>query len=107
MSKIVFSCYGTIPFECVSYLLDGERKTYKKAGKGKVCSACNTLWEKLIKYKRRPKNEYFIDEKGSRIIRTRKSTFDQPKVTFREGKTINDLNTTKPQYFKSPGTQKN
>jgi hypothetical protein len=94
-----YTCYGTILFECVCYNADGKRKVYKKAPKGNVCSSCLTLWNKFVTFKRRVVNETVIED-GNAIVRTRGSFRDPPPVTFREGKTIDYLDTTKPQAYK-------
>jgi hypothetical protein len=41
-----------------------------------------------------------VIEDGNAIVRTRGSFRDPPPVTFREGKTIDHLDTTKPQAYK-------
>ncbi len=48
-----YICNGAILFECVCYIADGNRKVYKKAPKGNVCSSCLILWNKLLKFKRK------------------------------------------------------
>jgi hypothetical protein len=53
----------------------------------------------LLKFKRQVVKETVIED-GNAIVRTRASLGDPPPVTFREGKTIDHLDTTKPQAYK-------
>jgi hypothetical protein len=71
----------------------------KKAPNRNVCSSCLTLWNKLVTFKRRVVKETVIED-GNAIARTRASLGDLLPVTFREGKTIVNLDTAKPQAFK-------
>jgi hypothetical protein len=53
----------------------------------------------LVTFKRRVKKETIIED-GNAIVRTRASLGDPPPVTFREIKTMDHLDTTKPQAYK-------
>ena len=64
-----------------------------------ICSACFTLWYKLLKFKRKVVKETVVDEDGNATIKTRISIGDPPNVTFREGMVMDQVNTTKPQSY--------
>ena len=96
-----YICHGTTLYECVYYSAHGSRKVHQKAQKANVCSACFTLWNKLLKFKRKVVKETLTDEYGNVTARTRTSTVDPPHVTYREGKTIDSMNTTTPQSYNS------
>jgi hypothetical protein len=76
-----FTCYGNTLYECVNYT-DGNRKVYKKVPTANVCSSCNTLWKKLVIYKRQPRN-----------------TIPHPLVTFRYGNTVENCVNSDPQPY--------
>lgn len=54
----------------------------------------------MLKSKRKAVRETVIDEDGNATMKTRISIGGPPNVTFREGKTIDHLDNTKPQAYK-------
>ena len=64
-------------YDCVYYSAHGNRKVHKKAQKGNICSACFTLWKKLLKFNKKIVKETVI-EHGNAIVRTRASLADPP-----------------------------